>query len=1101
MIKRLMLASSAVAMSVSGAFAQTVESGIEQDEVVVTGSRIPQDPNLVSNVPIQSIDRDDFLLSGELNLADVVNDIPALVASTTSENSDTGANALNLRGLGTARSLTLVNGRRHVAGFRGSSAVDVSSIPQALVERVEVTTGGASAIYGADAVTGVVNFILKDDFEGADINLRGGISSEWDAENFDVSGVFGKNFDNDRGNVTFTAAYTGDTVLRRGDRDFTSIENFEVAVANPALRFQSGDITNGTPSLAQFYGFDGISPIGIGTIPSEADFIQAYTDRFGTAPSLNARERAILARSGAPQRALVPDFTFWLSSQQGSIIPGDFGGFASPDLYFVDVNNNGVTDCLETITGQQISNFLAGCWVVDDNGQVRLFNDGLFFDGARGSGGDGARQAFNEDYTIPKTAQYDFNVNARYDLTASTTAFVEAKYVSSETETFNDYDNYYDTLLVGPDNPFIPGVLQQVANDSGGLRVTQDARGWAQNDISTFERETMRFVGGLRGEFANGMNWELSANYGEFTRTDEFDFALRDRYFAAIDATVDANGNAVCRSELDPTAVPNNDEYFSTYSLDDPYVPGFYTFTPGVGECAPLNIFGTNNVSDAARAFINERVQDEIRLTQTVFSGIVSGEFEQFGSGWLDAPLGYAAGVEYREETSRSTLNGFDLGIVPEGSPLQAGAQIGTLVEGMNSFNFDNNLPANTRGSYDVAEVFGEVRLPILMNRRHAKELTLDGAIRYADYSTSGGNESWKVGGTWAPDDNLSIRTTYSRAVRAPNISELFDPLLPITVSSDQEPCTVGNIAASIDPAAREAACVADLRAIGVPDFEQTGPGAPTVFLFDEDGNYAFRNPLTARFSGVSGGNPELVQETANTFTIGGILQPSFIDNLTITVDYWDIEIDDAIGNVSNGDIFSGCYDRAIESYCDLFRRNTNTDANTFAGLVFLESSPLNFARVEADGIDFTANYFFDVGEFRLGANLVGSRQFALDRFFNPFDLTDVDPELEEIQRPKTSGNLTLSAETGPLYVGLQTTYQSRQAYAEVETIEANWQDTGFTNDIYVFDLNARYEMPNGLTVYGGVNNLTDEDPFRAQLAWPVSPRGRFLFAGVNARF
>jgi len=156
------------------------------DEIIVTGSRIPIDPNLTSPVPVQSLTADDFRLSGEISLADVVNDVPALVSSLTAENSVTGANALNLRGLGANRTLTLVNGRRHVAGFEGSQAVDVGSIPQALVERVEVLTGGASAIYGADAVTGVVNFILKDDFEGLDIDVRGGISDQGDAENFSI---------------------------------------------------------------------------------------------------------------------------------------------------------------------------------------------------------------------------------------------------------------------------------------------------------------------------------------------------------------------------------------------------------------------------------------------------------------------------------------------------------------------------------------------------------------------------------------------------------------------------------------------------------------------------------------------------------------------------------------------------------------------------------------------------------------------------------------------------------------------------------------------------------------------------------------------------
>ena len=159
---RSLLAGACSLFFISAGFAE--EEVIE--EILVTGSRIPVNINAITAVPVQSVSEEDIRNSGEINIADIVADIPALVSSLTAENSTTGANALNLRGLGGARTLTLVNGRRHVSGFRGSQAVDVGTIPRALVESVEVTTGGASAVYGADAVTGVVNFILKDDFEG-----------------------------------------------------------------------------------------------------------------------------------------------------------------------------------------------------------------------------------------------------------------------------------------------------------------------------------------------------------------------------------------------------------------------------------------------------------------------------------------------------------------------------------------------------------------------------------------------------------------------------------------------------------------------------------------------------------------------------------------------------------------------------------------------------------------------------------------------------------------------------------------------------------------------------------------------------------------------
>ena len=248
----------AVATAAPSAFSQE-----EIEEVVVTGSRIPVNTNTISSVPVQSVTEEDIRNSGEINIADIVSDIPALVSSLTAENSLTGANSLNLRGLGGDRSLTLVNGRRHVAGFRGSQAVDVGTIPRALVKSVEVTTGGASAIYGADAVTGVVNFILKDDFEGFQVDLSGGVPERGGAQTTTLDLVWGSNFANGRGNAVVTFSSEMDEGLRFRDRSWSRDNGIAETLVNP-------------------------DPNG-------------------------------------PPRAVVQDPRFWLTSQEGSIAPG-FGG-------------------------------------------------------------------------------------------------------------------------------------------------------------------------------------------------------------------------------------------------------------------------------------------------------------------------------------------------------------------------------------------------------------------------------------------------------------------------------------------------------------------------------------------------------------------------------------------------------------------------------------------------------------------------------------------------------------------------------------------------------------------------------------------------------
>lgn len=1069
------LALSAALLAASPASAQDTPD----DEIVVTGSRIPQDPNLISSVPVQSIDEDEIRLSGEINLADIVNDIPALISSLTGENSVTGANSLNLRGLGGERTLTLVNGRRHVAGFRGTSAVDTGSIPEMLVKSVEVTTGGASAVYGSDAVTGVVNFVLKDDFEGFQANAQGGVSTQGDAENFSISALYGKNFGkNDEGNLVLSVGYVDDSTITYGDRDWA--RNNGIASTeprfNPLRRFQPNDLGADTPFFNSEFGSYG------GVIPSADDIPAGVT--------LTSTEQALIARAaGAFPNAITQNPTFWLTSQAGSIAPG-FGGRGTT---YVDINNNGVADCQESLAGR--TGFLAGCWITQPDGSVSVFQDGQIVTGGLwGSGGDGGAISFDRDTLYPETDKLSINLNGKYDLAPNLTAFFEAKFVNSETTTFAEQDTFYDTLFIQADNPYIPAELLPVVAQTGGLLLTQDPVDFNDNNPTVTERETIRFVGGLEWQTESGHNFEVAVNHGEFRNTQDFSVFLLDRQFAALDAVRDpATGEIVCRSDLDPTAAYEID-YFTA---GNGYADGgfssdrYYSFTPGDGQCRPANPFGTYSVSADAQNFINENVTDRLTLKQTTISLNAAGTFDVLSS-LLDGDIGYAAGLEYRRESSNNELNDLTLGVLPQGTPFTAGALINTIDPFLNTLtSIDNDQQFNTKGSYDVGEAYAEARLPIFIDKPGAEELSVDGAIRFADYNTSGSTTTWKLGATWAPINDISLRGTLSKAVRAPNISELFDPQLPITISATADPCDPGNIDQGTSD--RQANCVASLQAAGVALGD----------ILDTSGDYIWANPLTGRFAGTSGGNPDLEPETADTFTIGAVLRPSFVDNLSLTVDYWDIKIENAIQAVASSDILSGCLDSADfpnVPFCGAFERRGD------GGLTDLTTGQINFAALEASGIDFAANYSYDWGENTLGARLVGSYQEKLDRFFNPTDLTEVNPDLTEIQVPELSGNLLLSWERGPAYVGFQTSYQSSQVQDAIEfantqagnTLQDLFGPSIETGDTFIFDVNASYELNEQFSFYGGVNNIGDKQPFSTQTAWPVGPRGRFVFFGVN---
>ena len=1013
------LAAMAVAVATA---APVVSAQDELEEIIVTGSRIPVDVNAISSVPIQAVTEEEIRTSGEINIADIVADIPALVSSLTAENSLTGANALNLRGLGGSRTLTLVNGRRHVAGFRGSQAVDVGSIPRALVKGVEVTTGGASAVYGADAVTGVVNFILKDDFEGLQIDLAAGRPEAGSGETTVIDIAWGTNFAEGRGNAVLTLSAEDDGGILYGDRSWSRNNGIALTLNNP-------------------------DPDG-------------------------------------PPRAVVNDGRYWLTSHEGSIAPG-FGGRSN---VYVDINGNGIADCQESEGGRV--GFLAGCWLTNPDGSVRVNQDGTIIDGLFGTGGDGAYANHNRDTLYPETDRQVVNFNVSYEFTDTLKGFLETKYVKAESRTFSEYDGFFDTLEITPDNPYVPAQLAPVMDEVGYLIYTKDALDWHE-DPSEYRRETTRIVAGLEWEPADGHMVELSVNQGTFELTSESTSIILDRFYAANDTVMGDSGEPVCRSDSDSDAAYPID-YFAWangYTEGSFYSDAYYTFTPGDGQCQPLNPFGAYAASPEAQDFITQRLTDELEVEQFVVNLTAVGSFDVL-SGFLDGPVGYAAGVEYRDESSDNRLDPLTLGILPQGTSFTPGLQVSEVSPWLFGFtSFDNTQQFNTSGDYDVTDVFAEIRLPIFADRAFARELTIDAAVRQADYSTLGEATSYKFGATWAPINDIRFRYTTSEAVRAPNISELYDPRLPIFINKNEDPCDVLRI--DEGSSVREANCAAGLQAIGVA----------SSAIYNEAGEYAWENPLTARFNGVSGGNPNLDVETADTDTIGVVITPSFIEGLTISVDYWDVAIEDAISAVGAGDILKGCYDSASYpslGFCNSFTRRSD------GGLNFLETGQINFANLEADGYDVSALYEFPLQDFFIRMRLTGSYQDKLDFFFNPLDASDVDPESQEVRTPKTTVNFGISVDRGPLTIGLQTVYQSKQGVDEIEEVlglgdnQALYGDAGFFDSIMITDLNANYRYSDELSFFAAVNNVTDEEPYATQTAWPVGPRGRTLILGLS---
>lgn len=1049
--------------------------------IVVTGSRLKRDANATAPLPINTITSEALAAAGNTDATATLRQIPALISSGTVADSiergdgGIGQATLNLRQLGENRTLVLVDGYRHVSGVAGSQSVDVATIPNALIERVEVLTGGASAVYGADAVTGVVNYVLKKNYEGLTLNAQASIPSEASGAGYRIEGTWGKNFADGRGNVTFSGGYTRDNEVLFGQRDFTRDNgraNNSTTYANPARRFQAGDISAAaTPNFAtRFSQAAGRFPIGF-AIPTAAQFATQFPGRTPT-----AAEQALIDRAAnSPTLAIGGDPRFAISSASGLIFRNDFAFFNA------DINNNGINDCEESYIG--LTGFGGGgCYVSTPGGGVKIFQDGVVSTPQNQFGGDGAVERTNQSSLVPSSERIYTELRANYEFSPAAEVFIDAKYARNTALTRNNYNTFYDSLLIFSDNPFIPAALQADANEAGGLRVSRDFLDLGPN-TSRAVRQTYRIVGGLRGELSPSLNYEITANYGRTDNAVTQSNAVRyDRLFAAIDVVRGANGQPICRSDISNTPHPGS-EIFPTIA------PGFFTFRPGDGQCRPANILaGEQSISADAVNFITTPVTNRSRLEQLVISGLLKGDTSSF----FNLPGGavqFVVGGEYREEKSSSTFNDLLLGLLPSGSPAgPAGSYIGDI-SANKSLLFDAQTQQfNAGGRFDVKEVFGELLLPVVKDKPFLYELSLGAAGRYADYSTVGGAFTWNVNGIWAPVQDIRFRGTYSKAIRAPNISELFDPAQGATFRPS-DPCDVINQNAEPN---RLANCIAAATALGIPNAAQ--------FIAN------YNDPLTARFSGTSGGNPNLTEEEATTWTVGAVVQPRFIPGLTVSGDYYSIRIENAIAAVTAQNIVDTCYDNATfpNNFCSLFRRNGPSSGPTAFGFNFLNQTQINFGRIETSGIDATIDYRFSVGQSNFGINVAANWTEKLNRFFDPVDTNLVNPGLGETSAPEWSGVGTFTYNRGKFTMNYALQYIGKQAVAsqiQIERIATEFGDAGFAPEYWVHNLAATLEVQKNFSMTAGINNLTNKKPYLASSAYPVSGIGRTLFISARANF
>ncbi len=991
----------------AGAYAQDADGEESIEEVVVTGSRIIR-RDIDAPSPVTVIGAVDIRDSGETDISKLLREIPSLNGSLTATGSvnttvagtlvdDAGVGRLNLRNLGTNRTLVLVNGRRHVSAVQGSSAVDTSTIPIALIERVETTTGGGSSIYGADAVSGVINFIMKDDFEGIDYRGQYSVSDEGDGDNIFAAITGGVNFDDDRGNAVLSVEYTRQSRVNRRDRDDAFGAGFFDLIAN------------------------------------------------------SAELSAALGRDANADNVFVPDFRINFSSSAGIIALREAGSFGSVFGGLIDGDND-----FGVIAGVPSLQIFEG-------GVFRAFDRGIESNPFEASGGDGIQAANPNAAIVPFIDRINVNGLFRYELTEGIEMYSEIKYVQTRTLD-GDGIPFNDDIPIALDNPFIPAGLQaqidQAIADGITPQITM-SRDILDSEViggADTDRNTLRLVGGLRGEFDNGWRWDVSYNFGR-TEIDTVNTNSRveDRFFAGVDAVVDpATGNIVCRSDLDSSALPPGSPFPSNR-------PGFLTFDPGDGQCIPINLFGTDSITAESGAFAFIDTLESATLEQRQFLATLAGD----SSGMFELPAGpvdFAVGFEYRDEKSSFTPPELE----------RAGLLWNTVGEGRSIVN----------GEYDVKEIFGEVSIPVLEDVAFAESLRIDASFRYTDHSTAGSIETYGAAFNWQIDPNVRIRGAYNRAVRAPNIFELFSPAQPAFIGVTQDPCAPQNIGAGTANRATNCAQFVD------PGFDPA-------------------NFLSARVAGSSGGNPNLTEETADTYTLGVVLTPEFAPGLTITADYYNIEIEGAIDALTGGEVANLCVDLPTinNPFCDAITRDPN-NGNAISDFT---SGNVNLGGFSTEGIDVAINYSFDLSEVMNGdygtldQTITATHTLNNIEFPDPLDPAFALPDEGQFGVPDWIINYQARWIYNDFSLTWQTRYQSSQLNIGInnEDVAGNplFADPLNSGSALVHDVSASYRVNDYANLTFGVNNLGDRSPFIGSLTRPVDPIGRTFFIQIGGNF
>ena len=649
---------------------------------------------------------------------------------------------------------------------------------------------------------------------------------------------------------------------------------------------------------------------------------------------------------------------------------------------------------------------------------------------------EGAGQGFNfaaPSYFQRPDERVTVGTFAHWDLNEQVEVFTELMFMDTQSTTqFGPSGTFFRTVTtVTCDNPFLSeqqlGLIRSGGQCNDGLPGETFELPLGRRAVEGGPRTgdlrhtTYRGVFGLRGDINETWRYEASYQYAEVDmRNFNFNYVSSFNAIQALQATLDDEGNVVCVDQ-------------------------------SVG-CVPWNIFEEGGVTPEASGFVGAQTFESGITSQEVFMAYVQGSLGDYGvtSPFAESGVELIIGAEYREEELQYELS-----------------------ENLRNGDVGNNVPI--RGSYDVSEIYLEASVPLVENAAFAQSLVLDLGYRYSDYDFGPQTDTYKVAGSWQVNDDLKLRASYQRAVRAPNIVDLFQPEVGSLFAMDREPCEKAN--------------PGDAASIRGFSFEQCARTGVTQAQWDAGGPVS--NPAS-QYNDIEGGSQDLEPEEADTYTAGFIFTPSFVDGLTVSVDWYDIEIEGAIQGIQAATTLEQCLLTGDPTFCSAINRDPNGSL-WFGNPATLDNSidarSTNIGFLATEGVDVEINYSFDVGDMGT-VNIASISGFVFSYEQEEFpgaqalDCEGVyglgcqlpTPELKNRMQATwaTPWNVTASL----IWRYIEGTDQF-VAGGRTEPGEDNHPNFLDLPDKSYFDIAATWDVKDWAQLRFGINNLFDERPPR----------------------